>query len=245
MLKDKVKQLLTNSHFNDNNNYPKVVVLRNTNKKGEFLEDQGNNNCDTVVLVDSSNEPILLTGRSLPHEKYQDLYHKDRLRCNFICPGGYKQAWVRGYHRGKEALVQYRTFAIIRSKDKELRNDEDWLETNRLVADNCHGLSPFSAGCVTVVGNMVKPSDDWKILHNWAYETHKKRNFFSAYIFEHTMLEDCDKPHIMLGSSADNVKELQKDLGLKEDGIYGQITLKTYIDKKGDLLKANYGRIAL
>lgn len=191
---------------------PTVFVVRNCTAEGRFQLDTGTNNCDTVWLFDHTGISRPLRCRSLPHQKYQAQMVAGTARANYIASGYYRHAWMRGPHRGHPALVQHQRFLIWRSADMELHRDDpdptdDWNDYG-IVADNMHGWAPFSAGCVTVVGNMAPPTEDWAIVHRWAYTTHRRASHFAAIILDHPDISTA-RTAVRYGSQGDEVRHVQ------------------------------------
>ncbi len=207
---------------------PFILVFRNTRlaadiKKSEYIEDTGDNICDSVLLIDDKLIYVL-RGRSFPHKKYQAKVVLGEDRANYIASQYVVSAWRKGFHFGKEALVQNVKFVVYRSKNMTFGDSDDYSEYN-IVADNFHGNAPGSKGCVTVEGKMDPLSGDWKIAHDWIYS--KDNTFFDACILNHSDLQG--KPSFRLGSRGEQVANLQETLrrlgyDIKSDGDFGPWT---------------------
>lgn len=217
---------------------PSIVVLRNTGANGSHIPDTGDNCCDTVVLVGKSSL-IALSGRSIPHRKYQAQQMAGTANVNKIASGYYSAAFRKGFHRGYKALVQNRAFTIWRSLDMIYGNADDYIQ-NAIVADNFHGYAPYSAGCITVEGAMDPPSGGWERALNWIYKTHERDTYFNAILFEHDDLS-ANAPRLRIGSTGEPVLRLQKNLtklGLpcKADADFGPWThmqLRIFQSRRG------------
>ncbi len=239
-------------HIMDANNFrwnfhkPLVVVFRNTayDETGVgagglyYQEDLGDNNCDLVLLIDDK-QVISLSGRSLPHRRYQERMVRGTGRANRIATGYYRRCWKKGRHRGYPALVQYRSFVILRSSDMILGNEDDWFEYGEIVSDNLHAQAPYSAGCVTIQGKALpRPTDGWALAYKWLYEDHADKTYFSAVILNHSDLDahDC----LRVGSTGDLVKAIQYALSeykenLSVDGIFGSSVHQAVCDFQDDM----------
>lgn len=227
-IKDRIEKIFFSQSFK-NFRYPCIFVSRNTRTDGDidnaaYVADTGSNSCDTIILLDD-DLAYILTGRSYPHEKYQARQVSDQGAANYIATGYYRYAWRKGFHSGYRALVQNVKFTVWRSRDMEIMDDDDYTETG-IVADNFHGWSPLSAGCVTVKGDMNPPSGDWSIADKWIYS--KPDTFFDACILNFSDLEA--KPALRLGSVGFRVENLQFRLStefgitIKVDGDFGPYT---------------------
>jgi len=244
------------------NNFPRqmlplITVLRQTTvlESGQmvFCKDNGKNICDTILLHGKDNTTYddttyAVKGRSTPHEKYQKKMVDKIARANYIATGAYSSALRKGHHRGKEALVQNKSYLIYRSKDMELRDEDDYIDYNGFVGDNFHGNAPFSAGCITVEGNMFMGknkkeirSGDWKFTHNWIYNICKHFTFFSVIILDYAdtfifrekdIEDDRDNLRLRFGSVGREVIKLQEYLGLKTDGDFGPMTFQALRKKQ-------------
>ena len=210
---------------------PFILVLRETDQQLNFQKDNSENNCDSILLVSPDTNPFYidfwLSGRSLTHKRYQDKMVKGTARANYIASGFYSNAWRKGHHRGYPALIQNRSFVIFRSKDMELKDEDDYPEYNTIVADNFHGWAPLSAGCVTVKGSMKNKTEDWQNAYYWIYQKNNNQTFFSVCILEHEDLES--EGSLKPGSQGRAVFDLQTKLGIKADGDFGPITHKAFI----------------
>lgn len=214
---------------------PTIVVFRNlTRQAGNFkhTEDTGDNLTDTVCLIDNDGV-VTLQGRSYPHEKYQARQVAGTGKANYIASGYWPRAWVKGWHRGFKALVQHEAFTIWRSRDMELHvvdetPSDDFIMTG-IVADNFHGYAPYSAGCVTVFGNMDPPSHDWAIAQEWIYGIHENDKYVGAMILANDDFA-FERAALRLGSRGQKVAILQRLLArvlggsLKPDGEFGPMT---------------------
>ena len=225
-----IRNLLKKHNFSKPKN-SFIFVLRETDKELNFQKNNSNNNCDSILLINYDSPDYVihawLSGRSLTHKKYQDRMVKGTARANYIASGFYSKAWRKGHHRGYPALVQNKSFVIFRSKDMELKDEDDYPEYNTIVADNFHGWAPMSAGCVTVRGSMKHLTEDWKKAHDWIYYRNKNQTFFSVCILEHEDIES--KGSLKPGSRGQKVFDLQEKLGIKADGDFGPITHKAFI----------------
>lgn len=206
---------------------PLIVVFRETDRKLGYVKNNWTNNCDTICLMDSVNL-ITLSGRTFMHKKYLDAAIAGGDGCNYIASSYTPYAWTKGFHRKMyRALLQNVVFQIWRTKDTVIKDDDD-LSYSKNVGDNFHACAPYSAGCVTVQGypDLDKYpqglSGDWKIADNWLYNTHKGKTYFDCVIFEHYDAVTSYPLALRLGSSGDEVKAVQKKLGLSlQDGIFG------------------------
>ncbi|MBN2435615.1 MAG: peptidoglycan-binding protein [Spirochaetes bacterium] len=229
--RDFIETIMQTNDFiseSDKLSVPTVTVIRNTSFQNDgfsYVENTGDNNCDTVLLVDSDNHALLLEGRTLPHIKYIKESVQGKGKCNYIASQYRKQAFQRGWHRGNRAAVQNVKFVVHRTKDEILRNEDDYTEHD-IVADNFHGWAPFSAGCITVKGKMAPMSECWALAYNWLYHKHKRTSFFDALILEHEDLEM--QTRYRLGSQGEIVQYLQSLLSnrydIAADGIFGPYT---------------------
>ncbi len=212
---------------------PLIAVIRNSSfNDGNliFCPDTGDNNCDTILLIDAT-ACIALAGRSFPHKKYQAEQVAGISNTNYIASGWYPMAWIKGYHFQYPALRQHVKFVIWRSRDMVLGNDDDYNQTD-IVADNFHGFAPWSAGCVTVCGVMYAQGggdQDWKTAYDWIYS--KPDAYFSAVIFNFRDVESIEKNVLKLriGSTGDRVLAMQELLSkhsteFTADGEFGPRT---------------------
>ena len=222
---DFIHYLLEANSISHGTDDPLLIVYRNTGMGGEYLEDTGLNNCCRILLTDWK-ETLNLEGRSYPHDKYQRRMVTGRSLANYNASSYVRNAYIRGTHFGKEALVEHVPHMILRSRDMILGNDDDYAEFKR-VADNFHGGAPMSAGCTTVAGLMDNKggTGDWELAHEFFYHTHAGINIFHSAIFQH---EDFDlMPRLRYGSRGETVKELQNflnkytDARLTVDGDFG------------------------
>lgn len=210
---------------------PLIVILRETAKDLSKIPDNGENICDTIVLMDEKNF-IVVSGRSFPHKKYQINFMKGGEKCNRIASSYVQKAWVKGLHKGYRALRQNVPFYIWRSKDLIWGNKDDTIERD-IVADNFHALAPWSAGCVTVQGYPEQPKKypggirgDWKIVDNYLYNIKKNTQYFDACIFERKDIEINYPIALRIGSSGLDVRNLQKLLKITIDGDFGPKTFE-------------------
>lgn len=205
---------------------PCIIVIRNLKIMADniwtYLEDDGTNNCDTIILR-YKNDFIPLTGRSYPHDRYQRRMVNRTSKANYIASSYTPNAYRKGYHKGNEALRQNVKFMLYRSDDMILDEDGDYNEYN-IVADNFHGQAPYSAGCITVEGDMdknpAKNTGDWRQAHNWIYSLN--HTLFDCAIFQY--VDIALSPSLRLGSTGKDVRDLQKELKIKVDGDFGPIT---------------------
>ena len=201
---------------------PLILVIRNSDKRNLIpISDTGSNCCDAIFLVSLSGI-IPLQGRTIPHEKYQAQMVAGTNLANRIATGFYPGLYRRGKHRGHEALVPGKAFVFLRSTDMILGNEDDYPESY-LVADNFHGSAPYSAGCISVIGKMNPPTDDWALAHNWVYRENKNATRFSSLVLEHSDLRD-NGHQFRIGSVGYQVSVLQRALGIEPDGDFGPIT---------------------
>lgn len=205
---------------------PLIVVFRETDKNLSLVKNNWTNICDTICLMDPVNF-IVLSGRTIMHKKYLDAAIAGGEGCNYIASSYTPYAWTKGLHRKYRALRQNVVFQIWRTKDTDIKDDDD-VTYSQNVGDNFHACAPFSAGCVTVQGYPDLPkypqglSGDWKIADNWLYNTHKDKTYFDCVIFEHFDAVTSYPLALRLGSSGDEVKKVQQILKLSlQDGIFG------------------------
>ena len=245
---DLVSSLAVKNSFDQIYSYPLIVVLRNTrfSVEGEmsYVVNNGKNNCDSLILLGSDGVAYSLVGRTLPHEKYQKRMVEGTARANYVATGMYRAALRKGLHRGKEALVQNKSYIIFRSRDMILGNEDDYIDPDGFVGDNFHGNAPYSAGCITVEGKMLLDEDgqeirsgDWKFAHEWIYHINKEQTFFSSMIldFDDASNSDKNKWKLRPGSVGDRVAELQRLLGIKVDGDFGPMTFHKLRKKQRQL----------
>jgi len=221
---ERLKSIYERNSFKIDITTPHVVVFRNTDTRGDFVKDTGDNICDTILLVDA-DEIEVLPGRSYPHIKYQKQQLAGQGACNYIASGYYPYAWRRGWHRGFQALVQNQSFTIWRSRDLELGDDDDYVQ-NGIVADNFHGYAPASAGCVTVTGKMNPPEGAWKKAYEWAYERHARTKIFAVIIMQNDDLS-VKSSSLRIGSQGVLVGEVQRKLGIRDDDDFGPMTFES------------------
>lgn len=259
--KDNIKNILALNSFNWDGKTPLVVTFRNTVNSPNgyiFQEDILTNNCDTVILMDETSSIYILSGRSTPHKDYQTKVVAGTMNANYIATGFYQDIWIKGTHyamnKGYNALIQNapKVFVIWRSKDMQYGNADDYSQSG-VIWDDFHGWAPYSAGCVTVEGQMVPPTGAWKIANEWIYTKHIKSPFFSCAMFNHNDLTD-NTIKLRVGSSGilvvkmqdalnragfqmlsdgsfgpkthEIVRQFQKSKLLKDDGIVGSLTMK-------------------
>ncbi len=235
---EKIRDIMIKNDFITINNYlptPLIVVFRNTafmhgkyeKNKISYLKDDGVSITDTVFLIDDKNI-LELMGRSYPHDKYQAQMVDGTAKANYIASAFYMKGLRKGFHRQVyPALVENIKFLVWRSLDMDLKDDDDYTERNN-VSDNFHGWAPYSAGCVTVRGNMGKTghrednTGDWKIAYSWIYDMDE--TYFNIAILEHEDLKG--ERRLRIGSRGDNVKGMQDQLyrcglDIKPDGDFG------------------------
>lgn len=246
-----IEPLIINNDFEYSGN-PIVLVFRNTNvTNGLFIVDDGENAPDGFILCDAGlKDFIRMQGRTKPNKSYLDKFFSDgklddNERFNYIASSYVKNGFIKGWHYGRPALVQRVKAPLIRSSDKIIGNKDDYFEYGK-VGDNFHGWLK-SLGCWSVRGSMgVKDKDDWnkeqltndwKIAHNWIYETNNTECFFDRLCFEREDWETPCIPRLRFGSKGGRVKKLQNRLGTKVDGDFGFKTLQKVLE-----LQENEGR---
>lgn len=241
MNKDDVREVIKSVIVNNDLDYNlqrsnTIIVIRNTDMKtGNYVADTGENATDTVYLSGMPYDmpDLIMTGRSIINKRYIDKIYADGIKdksenFNKIAPCFRESAYRRGYHRGKEALVQNRALPLIRTVDRAFGNEDDYIEVD-IVADNFHGWLA-SMGCITVAGKMYKSGGtrDWSAAHNWAYKT--SRNSFDFLMLEHSDFINSGRKALRFGSAGNNVKDLQGLLGIKIDGFFGEVTLHHLVE---------------
>lgn len=234
-----IKKLKANRFNFDLEKRPLIIVLRETDKNLLSVPDNGENNCDTIILMDHKNF-IPLTGRSFAHKKYQINFMKGGDGCNKIASSYVKNAWVKGLHKKYRALRQNVNFYIWRSKDLKWGNSDDTVKRD-IVGDNFHALAPWSAGCVTVQGYPNQPDKypggirgDWKIADNYLYNIKKDFQYFDACILEHKDVSTDYPVALRIGSQGIDVKNLQRLLKIEQDGDFGPKTFDALRDWQED-----------
>jgi len=230
--RDYIVGKLKSNRFNFNlEERPIIVVLRETAKDLSKLEDNGENICDTIILMDTKNF-IVVSGRSFAHKKYQINFMKGGEGCNRIASSYVPKAWVKGLHKKYRALRQNVNFYIWRSQDLIWGNKDDTVKLD-IVGDNFHALAPWSAGCVTVQGYPQQPDKypggirgDWKIVDNYLYNIKKNTQYFDACILERKDVEMNYPVALRIGSTGIDVRNLQKLLKITVDGDFGPKTFE-------------------
>ena len=242
MLTDKIETIIKNNDFSYSGN-PMIVVFRNTDiLSGDYIEDTGENAMDGVVLYSDKNT-VSMQGRTMPNKSYLDKFFADgalneeeKFNCAASCY--LKYAFKKGDHRGRPALRQNRKFPIIRSINETFNDSDDYFMYD-WPCDNFHGWLK-SLGCWAVAGNMDTLTDDWGIAHNWIYNIHEDVNNFDALCLER---EDWENPFVKklrFGSKGERVRKLQRALGVKADGDFGFMTLKTFLENNfSEIYKEN------
>lgn len=237
-----IQTLISNNDFPNLGNgghRPIVLVLRQTiveENKFIFHQDNGKNCCDDILLYGADNKVYAVNGRSVPHDVYQKRMVEGSARANYIASGCYVRATRKGPHRGKEALVQNKAYLVWRSTDMILGNDDDYVDSDGFVADNIHGGAPYSAGCITIAGKMKLDQNgseirtgDWAFAHDWIYDINKAFTFFHVIVLNFADTLHVENPlrenwFLRPGSIGLRVMELQRKLGLKDDGDFGPMT---------------------
>ncbi|MGD8707062.1 MAG: peptidoglycan-binding domain-containing protein [Nitrosopumilaceae archaeon] len=230
---------------------PSVFVIRNCciGQNGTdftYAKDTGDNICDSIILYSPVNgEYNIVEGRTIPHRKYQKRMVEGTARANYISPGLYPFALRKGHHRGKEALVQNKAYIIFRSADMIFGNEDDYADPDGFVADNLHGNAPYSAGCITIAGDMIineKTGEeirtgDWAETHDWIYNINKSQTFFNTGIFNYSDISSRNRNNwkLMPGSYGERVAMLQSGLRIKPDGDFGPVTFFALRKKQEEL----------
>lgn len=222
--------LIRLSNIDYDENLYNIVTIRNTDFNGNFIDDNGKNQCDSLYLIEPNFKNIHnYTARTYPSDYYLQRHVKGIARANYMASQYVAKAWRRGNHFGRRALVQNSSFLIWRSKDMELMDEDDYTEYN-IVADNCHwdGYCSGSAGCTVITGASNKvtheESGEWADFVKRIYGECMNQGFFSVGVFQHEdlQLETTARP----GSTGITVKLIQKKLNIRADGDFGPMTFQ-------------------
>jgi hypothetical protein len=242
-MKKLFETIFINNDFEYSGN-PIVAVFRNTDiKSGLYVVDTGENAPDGFVLLNLGlNVHATMQGRTMPNKSYLDKFFADgkldrNERFNYIASCYIINGFRKGSHYSRPALVQNVPAPLIRSKDKIMKNKDDYFEYGH-VGDNFHGWLK-SLGCWSVRGDMGKKGDDWResqltgdwsIAYEWIYHTNKNEKLFDRLCFGRSDFVCPDEQHLRFGSKGKRVASFQKENGLKSDGIFGFKTLKKVIE---------------
>lgn len=214
--------------------HPLIVCVRNTDHEtGDYVEDMGENACDMFYLQSVVGHSFAMQGRSRANKSYIDKFFADGKldrgageSFNYILPCYLDRAFAKGNHHGYQALRQNRKFPVFRSIDEEMGNDDDYVEYGWQF-DNFHGWMK-SRGCWVVDGKMSEGSrtSDWKVAHEWIYEHNFHKNRFDAICLDRKDFEDPEIKTIRFGSRGNEVRDFQREFGLRADGIFGYMSLQ-------------------
>lgn len=241
-LKYRTITILKNNDIHQHNigHKPTIIIYRNTDlSTGQHIANTGENALDGLVAVTNISDFVMCQARTIINDRYLNKIFADGRKdknenFNKIAPCFRSKSHVRGYHKGKPALVQNKELPIIRTVDKQFGNDDDYVEFDK-VADNIHGHLA-SMGCITVSGYMGLPGDnwkehqltgDWENLYNWSHVSCKE-NRFDLVILTHKDFVNPTRKALRFGSMGDDVKDLQKSLGFIGRGIDGDFGFKTF-----------------
>jgi len=203
-------------------------------------------NCLFIVIC--NNKLIAFKGSSIPNKKYVEKAMKDDgVGCNRLEYGFY-QHYAKGNHypsknTAHRALRQTRKQPIKRTGDDLDFDYMDRIEV-AMVHDNIHAswckldATTFgSAGCQVIQGypkclKRKENSGHWKKFENWVYSQDRLEfNYLLIpYRWIDRIVNNTMSDLIIFGSIGNNVKEIQKYLKIKIDGVYGYHTYKSILN---------------